>query len=76
MAPSTRPAAGHVAIRPATAADAASVRAEAVLAFYLEGDDGLRWEYPEQRAASEARGLPVTLLDHQPYDLGPLELDA
>jgi hypothetical protein len=60
----------------ATAVDAAVVGADAMIAFYLEGDDGLRWEYPEQRAASEARGIPVTLLDHQPYDLGALELDV
>ena len=58
----------------ATAADAAAVAADLVLAFYLEGDDGLRWEYPEQRAAVEAAGIPMLLLDHQPYDLRGLEL--
>ena len=58
----------------ATADDAVAASADAVLAFYLEGDDGLRWEYPEQRAACQVRGLAVTLLDHQPYDLPGVEL--
>ena len=58
----------------AIAEDAAAAGADIVLAFYLEHDDGLRWEYPELRAALEQRGVPVILLDHQPYDLRGLEL--
>jgi hypothetical protein len=60
----------------ATAEEATAAGAELVIAFYLEGDDGLRWEYPEQRAALEAAGIPLLLLDHQPYDLRGLELDV
>lgn len=58
----------------ATAEDASDVGADVVIAFYFDGDDGLRWEYPEQRAAIESFGIPVILLDHQPYDLRGLEL--
>ncbi len=58
----------------AIAEDAVAAAADVVVAFYLEHDDGLRWEYPELRAALERRGVPVILLDHQPYDLRGLEL--
>jgi len=51
----------------AIADDAVACGAERVVAVYLEGDDGLRWEYPELRAACEARGLPVELREHEPY---------
>jgi hypothetical protein len=60
----------------ATADDAAAVGADLVIAFYREGDDGLRWEFPEVRAELEARGIPVLLRDRQPYDLRDLELDV
>ena len=58
----------------APAEDAATVGADVVLAFYLEGDDGLRWEYPELRDACNGRGIPVVLLDHQRYELRGVEL--
>ena len=58
----------------AIAQDAADTAADSVVAFYLEHDDGLRWEFPELREALEQRGIPVTLLDHQPYDLRGVEL--
>lgn len=55
-------------------ADAAlGAGAESALAFYLEGDDGLRWEYPECRDALERAGIPVTLRERQPYDLWELD---
>jgi hypothetical protein len=60
----------------ALAQGARTAEADVIVAFYLEGDHGLRWEYPElERAASDA-GLPVRLLDHQPYDLRGLEIDV
>jgi hypothetical protein len=51
----------------ALAEDAVATRAERVVAHYLEGDDGLRWELPELRDACAARGLAVELRDHQPH---------
>jgi len=54
--------------------DAAAAGADVVIAFYLEHDDGLRWEYPELRSALDERGIPVILLDQQPYDLRGLAL--
>jgi hypothetical protein len=50
--------------------------ADVVLALYLEGDDGLRWELPELRAALDRAGLPLRVIDRQPYDLRGLELDV
>jgi len=58
----------------AIADDAAAAGADVVIAFYLEHDDGLRWEYPELRSALDERGIPVILLDQQPYDLRGLAL--
>lgn len=60
----------------ATAAAARAAGADVALAFYLEGDDGLRWEFPEQRDALAAVGIPTVLLDHQPYDLREVDLDV
>lgn len=51
----------------AIADDAVASGAGRVVAHYLEGDDGLRWEWPELRVACESRGLTVELRDHQPY---------
>ena len=51
----------------AIADDAVAAGAERVVAHYREGDDGLRWEFPELRAACEARGLAVELREHEPY---------
>lgn len=56
--------------------DALAARADVAVAFYLDGDDGLRWEYPEIRQALESAGIPVTLRDRQPYDLRGQVLDV
>ncbi len=41
--------------------------ADAVIAFIREGDAGPRWDIPDQRHALEAAGLPLLLIDDQPY---------
>jgi 2-hydroxyglutaryl-CoA dehydratase, D-component len=41
--------------------------ADAVIAFIREGDAGPRWDIPDQRRALEAGGLPLLLIDDQPY---------
>ena len=46
------------------------------MAFYLAGDDGLRWELPALRSALTAAGLQLVLLDQQPYDLRAVTLDV
>jgi len=56
--------------------DVLAARADRVVAFYLEGEDGLRWEYPELREALEPAGIPVTLRDRQPFDLRGQTLDV
>ena len=55
---------------------ARAARADVVVAFYLAGDDGLRWELPELRSALTAAGLQLVLLDQQPYDLRAVTLDV
>jgi hypothetical protein len=47
--------------------DALAAGAERVVATYLEGDDGLRWEWPELAAACAARGLAAELQEHVAY---------
>jgi benzoyl-CoA reductase/2-hydroxyglutaryl-CoA dehydratase subunit BcrC/BadD/HgdB len=44
-------------------------RAEGVIAYIHESDDAPSWDYPEQRKALEAMGVPMLLLDRQPYRL-------
>jgi hypothetical protein len=56
--------------------DALAARADRVVAFYLEGDDGIRWEFPEIREALESVGIPVTLRDRQPFDQRGQTLDV
>ncbi|MGB9919430.1 MAG: 2-hydroxyacyl-CoA dehydratase subunit D [Moorellales bacterium] len=52
-----------------------SCRAQAVIFFILESDLGPGWDLPEQRRALEAMGIPVLVLDRQPYRwLGGAEL--
>ena len=59
----------------AIAEDAAAAGADVVIAFYLEHDDGLRWEFPGAAFGARASAASrVILLDHQPYDLRGLEL--
>jgi benzoyl-CoA reductase/2-hydroxyglutaryl-CoA dehydratase subunit BcrC/BadD/HgdB len=43
--------------------------ADAVVAYIREGDAGPRWDVAVQRNALEAAGLPLLLLDDQPYRL-------
>jgi benzoyl-CoA reductase/2-hydroxyglutaryl-CoA dehydratase subunit BcrC/BadD/HgdB len=44
--------------------------AQGVIAFIYQKDDAPAWDFPEQRAALEKQGVPVLLLDHQPYPMG------
>ncbi len=60
----------------ATVEQARAAGADVVVAFYLAGDDGLRWELPELRSELTAAGLQLVLLDQQPYDLQPVTLDV
>jgi benzoyl-CoA reductase/2-hydroxyglutaryl-CoA dehydratase subunit BcrC/BadD/HgdB len=43
--------------------------AQGVIFYILEKDDAPSWDFPEQRKALEAAGIPVLLLDRQPYQL-------
>ncbi|MDO9534920.1 MAG: 2-hydroxyacyl-CoA dehydratase family protein [Bacillota bacterium] len=40
-----------------------------VIFFILELDDAPSWDFPEQRRALEKMGVPVLLLEHQPYGM-------
>ncbi len=50
-----------------------AARAQGVIAFIYQKDDAPAWDLPEQRAALKKQGLPVLLLDHQPYPMGDAE---
>jgi benzoyl-CoA reductase/2-hydroxyglutaryl-CoA dehydratase subunit BcrC/BadD/HgdB len=41
--------------------------AQAVISFILQKDDAPAWDYPEQRRALEALGIPMLVVDGQPY---------
>jgi hypothetical protein len=43
--------------------------AQGVIFYILEKDDAPSWDFPEQRKALEALGVPVLLLDRQPYQI-------
>ncbi len=47
--------------------------AQGVIAFIYESDDAPSWDLPEQRTALNAAGIPVLLLDRQPYQLEDAE---
>lgn len=47
--------------------------AQGVIAFIYEADDAPSWDFPEQRTALNAAGIPVLLLDRQPYQLEDAE---
>ena len=47
--------------------------AQGVIFYILEKDDAPSWDFPEQRKALEAAGVPVLLLDRQPYQLADME---
>ncbi len=43
--------------------------AQGVIVFIYQKDDAPSWDFPEQRVALKAMGIPVLLLDHQPYPM-------
>jgi benzoyl-CoA reductase/2-hydroxyglutaryl-CoA dehydratase subunit BcrC/BadD/HgdB len=43
--------------------------AQGVIAFIYEADDAPSWDFPAQREALESEGIPMLLLDRQPYNL-------
>jgi benzoyl-CoA reductase/2-hydroxyglutaryl-CoA dehydratase subunit BcrC/BadD/HgdB len=43
--------------------------AQGVIFFILDLDDAPSWDFPDQLRALEEMGVPVLLLDHQPYGL-------
>lgn len=43
--------------------------AQAVIFFIYQKDDAPSWDFPEQRGALKALGIPSLLLDHQPYPM-------
>jgi len=47
--------------------------AQGVIFYIINGDDGPSWDYPEQRKALERMGVPVLLIDRQPYKLEDTE---
>lgn len=49
---------------------ACAARAAGVIAFIYQKDDAPAWDFPEQRRALQAAGIPVLLLDNQPYPMG------
>ena len=42
-------------------------QSQGVIFFIYEADDAPSWDFPEQKRALEARGIPVLLLDRRPY---------
>jgi benzoyl-CoA reductase/2-hydroxyglutaryl-CoA dehydratase subunit BcrC/BadD/HgdB len=53
---------------------AVEAKVDGALFFVLRGENPPAWDYPEQRQALEARGIPTLYLDQQPYAL--TEADA
>lgn len=43
--------------------------AQGVVAYIRQSDDAPSWDFPEQKKALEAAGIPVLLLDRQPYSV-------
>ena len=43
--------------------------AKAVIFYIHQKHDAISWDYPSQRKALEAQGIPVLLLENQPYGL-------
>ncbi len=48
------------------------VEADGVVFFHDEWDDTLGWEYPDQKAMLDARGIPSLFLKRQPYHAAPV----
>jgi benzoyl-CoA reductase/2-hydroxyglutaryl-CoA dehydratase subunit BcrC/BadD/HgdB len=44
-------------------------QSQGVISFIYEADDAPSWDFPEQKRALEAMGIPVLLLDRRPYGL-------
>jgi benzoyl-CoA reductase/2-hydroxyglutaryl-CoA dehydratase subunit BcrC/BadD/HgdB len=53
--------------------DVRAADAQGVIAFIYEADDAPSWDFPEQRTALNAAGIPVLLVDRQPYQLQDTE---
>jgi len=51
----------------ALSAQVRASKAQGVVFFIYEADDAPSWDFPEQKRALDARGIPVLLLDHRPY---------
>jgi len=52
---------------------ATEARVDGVIFFILESENPPSWDYPEQRKALEARGIPTLCLPWQPYALADTE---
>lgn len=64
------PAASRASISARVTALVDQVRAcgaQGVISFIYQKDDAPAWDYPEQRRALEAIGIPMLVLDGQPY---------
>jgi benzoyl-CoA reductase/2-hydroxyglutaryl-CoA dehydratase subunit BcrC/BadD/HgdB len=46
---------------------ALEVKAQGVIFFFLEWDNALAWEYPDQKKAFEDLGIPTLCFQNQPY---------
>lgn len=46
-----------------------AARAQGVVFFHLQNDDPVAWDYPDQKRALEAQGIPVLTLFDQDYEL-------
>jgi benzoyl-CoA reductase/2-hydroxyglutaryl-CoA dehydratase subunit BcrC/BadD/HgdB len=67
-----QPSASRASVSARVAALVEQVRAasaQGVIFYILEKDDAPSWDFPEQRKALEALGIPVLLLDRQPYQI-------
>jgi benzoyl-CoA reductase subunit C len=47
----------------------AATKPDGVLFYILAGEHPAMWDYPEQRNAIRAMGIPTLCFDHQPYQL-------
>lgn len=52
---------------------AEAAKVDGVIFFHDEWDDTLGWEYPDQKALLDARGIPSLFLKRQPYFDPPVE---
>ncbi len=47
--------------------------AQGVIAFIYQKDDAPAWDYPEERRVLEAQGIPMLIVDDQPYPCADAE---